>query len=227
MYKKELFITKSCSTFLNHIRTNKTRKHGIKFTPYPLLGMDMGTKFIGISITQQEKIQQCNDLRYLTQTILQQQKRHEPLQSRIIAKPLTTLIIEQQQDMYKQVRETLEMVCNRFGVKGIVSGYQDNYQSAEELLNVLKNVFEPSVSLSTLPILLQNETRSSFESYIHMVDKKTNGNHNMDVMQAFRIYKKDIEGMKSQEKKELNALSAAIILDRAIKKIDALNKSVL
>ncbi|KAG2391798.1 hypothetical protein C9374_013283 [Naegleria lovaniensis] len=204
------------------------------FSPYPLIGLDLGTKYIGVARTVKEKYQDSNNLQFIAQNLMKPQFSNSSSsipKYRVVSTPMTAVNIFDHNDSISRnnptdpqnidrARRALEEQCSRYGIKGVVAGYQKNFEFSDQLLHILRTIFVQSELLSSLPILLQNESRSSLESYMHVMDKKSEGMSRMEVIDAFKNYKKDIYNMNQQEKQDLNSQSAAVILDRAIRTIN-------
>lgn len=235
-------MTSSCTKFLSHLFTkhqiaceakgyHNSKVINSTFSPYPLIGLDLGTKYMGVALTVKQKYQNSNNLHLIAQNLMKNQISNSSSipKYRIVSKPMMSVDIFDRHEVnmskklvnsinIENARKALEALCSRHGVKGVVAGYQKNFEFSDQLLNILRAIFMQSELLSSLPILLQNESRSSLESYMHVMDKKSNGG--MEVIDAFKNYKQDLSSMNKQEKQDLNSQSAAIILDRAIRSIN-------
>ncbi|KAL9653821.1 hypothetical protein ABK040_012882 [Willaertia magna] len=159
---------------------------------FPLLGVDLGTKYIGLAITKEKDISQSDDFQAITNYL------YRGVKSSIISSvPLTTL----EKDI--STTKKLENICSAYKVKGMIIGFQSSHKEfSNHLLDIFDEIISKSSFLSEVPLLLQNETYSSLESYIHLQDEN---NKSIEVAEAFKNYKGDISRMPLEQRKYLNA----------------------
>lgn len=172
--------------FLKHYDYKLPKKHCI-------LGLDVGSKYIGLAMS---------DHRY--------------------RKALTTdicFIRGKNNGNIDEIRLKLNQMCMEYKTIALVVGVPTmSEQKVQDICNFMERLTQHDPSLTNLyntPVLLQDETYSTFESYKSMTHGKEINKDN-----RYRI----VQSMTREEKEELDRISATFILQRTLDDIYSLVK---
>lgn len=164
--------------FLKHYDYKLPKKHCI-------FGLDVGNKYIGFAMS---------DYRY--------------------RKALTTdicFIRGKNNGNIDEIRFKLNQMCMEYKTIALVVGVPTmSEQRVQDICNFMETLTQHHPSLTNLynmPVLLQDETYSTFESYKSMTHgKEINKNSRHEIVQS----------MTREEKEELDRISATFILQRTL-----------